>query len=241
MTEQRSFHHGDHSYDYSILFLPRRRKSIAIYVRPDASIEVRAPAQASYQQVHELMQKRAEWVVHHVNRILQASPVLPHEYINGEAHYYLGQRYALQTIQADGAAQLTLSHERFVVQGRDVDAVRVKTLLLAWYKQHAYQIFATRMQHIMDGMPWVNQLPPLGVRLMRKQWGSCSSTGRININLNLVKAPYHCIDYVLAHELCHLREHNHSKSFYNLMEKYAPNWKEHKMNLDALAVELLKK
>ena len=67
----------------------------------------------------------------------------------------------------------------------------------------------------------------------RAGWGSCSSKGVITFNLHLVKAPPECIDYVVAHEVCHLREHNHGKAFYALQEKLYPRWREAKARLKA--------
>ena len=74
---------------------------------------------------------------------------------------------------------------------------------------------------------------------MSKQWASCSPSGSINLNPCLIKAPRDCIDYVLTHEIRHLREHNHSKRYYSLLEKHYPNWGKVKSRLDGMAELLL--
>jgi predicted metal-dependent hydrolase len=74
---------------------------------------------------------------------------------------------------------------------------------------------------------------------MEHQWGSCSPAGSINLNPALIRAPRHCIDYVLLHEICHLKEHNHSKRFYALLEMHSPQWVDTKAELDQLAELLL--
>ena len=74
---------------------------------------------------------------------------------------------------------------------------------------------------------------------MEAQWGSCSPSGAIHLNPALIRAPRHCIDYVITHELCHLREHNHSKRFYALLQKHDPYWGATKAELDRLAELLL--
>ncbi len=71
------------------------------------------------------------------------------------------------------------------------------------------------------------------------QWGSCSPKGSININPALIKAPMQCIDYVLIHEICHLKEHNHSRRFYAMLAKYCVNWRKRKAELDKMAELLL--
>jgi hypothetical protein len=74
---------------------------------------------------------------------------------------------------------------------------------------------------------------------MKTQWGSCSPKGELLLNPLLVKAPGHCVDYVIFHELCHLKEHNHSQRFYELLGGLLPDWEKRKAELDGLAEQLL--
>ncbi len=74
---------------------------------------------------------------------------------------------------------------------------------------------------------------------MKTQWGSCSPAGTILLNPHLVKAPRECIDYVISHELCHLKEHNHSPRYYRLLAKIMPSWEAVKTRLDGMAELLL--
>jgi len=233
------FRYGDKRYEYSVQLMHSCKKSISIHVLPDGSVEVKAPAHTSTQKILETMNKRARWVVRHVERIQQQrSQILPREYISGETHFYLGRRYMLKVAQSD-VDQVKLVGGRFVVQCREVTKPKVKSLLDDWYREHAQQLFKRRLKIIAGNIAWLDKTPPVTVRLMKKQWGSCSPKGRISLNWHLVKASVECIDYVITHELCHLQEHNHSKRFYALMDKHYPDWKPVKATLDAAAELLL--
>jgi len=234
-----SFRYGDKTYEYAVQFLDSRKKSISIYVLPDASVEVKAPAHATKQRIAETMTRRARWVVRNVEKMhLYRSQVLPREYISGETHFYMGRRYVLKVVPSD-VNQVKLSRGRFVVQCKEVSREKVKALLEVWYKDHARQAFQKRLNAIAPNIEWLDGVPPMSVRAIKKQWGSCSPKGRISLNWNLVKAPVDCVDYVITHELCHLREHNHSKKFYALMDQHASGWKQIKGKLDGMSELLL--
>jgi len=234
-----SFRYGDKTYVYSVRFLSTRKKTVSIHVHPDASVEVKAPTETSAQKIVEVMTRRARWVVRHVEQMRKHQAlILPREYISGETHFYLGRRYVLKVIQSD-VDQVKLIRGTFRTECRSTDAEYVKALLDDWYKIHARDVFERRLSVVAASIDWLNQIPSISIRHMKKQWGSCSAHGRISLNWNLVKAPIECVDYVLTHELCHLREHNHSKKFYALLDRHAPNWKPVKAKLDGMAELLL--
>jgi len=212
---------------------------VSIRVLPDASVEVKAPRHTTPKKIIEVMAKRARWVVRHIEQMRQhRSLILPREYISGETHFYLGRRYMLKVVQSD-IDRVKLIRGSFMIECGEAHVEYVKALLDSWYKEHARQVFERRLIVVAANIEWLNQTPPISVRHMKKQWGSCSSLGRISLNWNLVKAPMECIDYVITHELCHLREHNHSKKFYALLDRYALGWKPIKTKLDGMAELLL--
>jgi predicted metal-dependent hydrolase len=110
-----------------------------------------------------------------------------------------------------------------------------------WYRHQAKQIFAERLivcyeqaRHL--GIPY----PQVVVREMKTRWGSCSGrTDRINLNTRLVQAPLACVDYVILHELCHFREHNHSSRYYQLLTSILPDWRHHKATLRDIGRRIL--
>ena len=239
MIAMPSFVYGEKTYEYSVQYLSSRKKSISIHVLPDATVEVKAPEHVEKYRIVETMQKKARWVVKHLEQIKNnMAHVLPREYVSGETHFYLGRRYQLKVILSD-INHVKLSHGMFMIETTDIHPDRIRSLLESWYETHARKTFVKRLPLVAANIDWLENIPPVTVRKMNKQWGSCSSAGRISLNWNLVKAPIDCIDYVITHELCHLKEHNHSKKFYALQDRHSPNWKTVKGKLDGMAESLL--
>ncbi|MDM0052726.1 M48 family metallopeptidase [Variovorax sp. J22R115] len=116
----------------------------------------------------------------------------------------------------------------------------IRSALDAWYATRAREVLAARMASVAASLKWVRTPPPLRLQPMKRQWGSCSPTGLLTLNPHLVKAPRDCIDYVIVHELCHLKEHNHGPRFHRLLEVEMPGWRAVKERLDGLAEQILR-
>jgi len=106
------------------------------------------------------------------------------------------------------------------------DANRVRHLLEGWYRDRATALLPTRIDRALASTTWLDVEPPsIRIRHLQARWGSTSSAGRITFNLELVKAPLACVDYVVAHELVHLRIQNHSPAFWRMLSRVMPDWK----------------
>lgn len=109
----------------------------------------------------------------------------------------------------------------------------IKLIIEKWYKRQAQEIFSTILDNCWSLFEaWGYIKPVFKVRKMRTRWGSMSSQGKMSLNLDLIKMPYKCIEYVIIHELCHLKHHNHGKGFYAALVKRLPDWKELKKILE---------
>ena len=209
------------------------QNKVEISILPNISVEVKAPEYCLLEDVKSKVLKRARWIVKTRNEMeMHRRDVLTRQYISGECHFYLGRRYVLKVIESD-INSVKLKQGFIIV--KSVDLGNVKKQLEGWYKKRALKYFKKRLKEISESIPWVDQEPPLRLFSMKKQWGSCSPKGLITLNPHLVKSTRECIDYVIIHELCHLKEHNHSPRFYQLLDQIMPGWKQVKAKLDSMA------
>lgn len=233
--------YGDRETDYHVALTERLTTKILIHVHPDGVVEVEAPPNREPTIIQAAVQKRARWIFDNLDSAKDARTyALPREYVGGETHFYLGRRYRL-LVREERAAPSSVKLVRGCIEivAPVADQAAIKRRLCHWYRVRAQDYFRRRLDHITASIDWLCVSPPMKLVRMEHQWGSCSPAGSINLNPALIRAPRHCIDYVLLHEICHLKEHNHSKKFYALLDKHAPNWVDTKAELDRLAEILL--
>lgn len=232
-----SFLYGDERIAFERVLRPQATSKVLIKVHPDCRVIVAAPEDADQEAVLSAVKKRGRWIYQQLRDFRkQLEHITPRHYISGESHYYLGKQYLLKVIEVpDQPEGVKLLRGKLEVTVECKSAERVKHLLTEWYKFRAREVFANRLNAMLEEALWVTGRPPLRILTMRTQWGSCSPNGRITLNPHLVKASRECIDYVILHELCHIAEHNHSERFYRLMSQVMPKWEPTKFKLDMLA------
>lgn len=236
-----SFRYGEERFNYEICYRSDRKQRIAIHVHPNASIRVDAPEGEDIARIHNAVLKRARWISNHTAQArARRAHVLPRSYVSGECHFYLGRRYQLKIIDANGERpQVKLLGGRLRVETHGHAPEAARKQLDRWYRERASEAFDRRLHEIAKRVSWIKKVPPMRLLKMRKQWGSCSPNGVVLLNPHLVKAPRECVDYVITHELCHLKEHNHSRRFYRLLYGIMPGWERVKVRLDGMAELLL--
>lgn len=211
----------------------RVRRSIAIHVEPDGRVVVDAPLQAADPDIRLAVTRRLAWIHRRMVEVENRTKMLtPREYVSGETVIYLGRRYRLKVVSSQGANQVRLRGGYLEVAVSDRSPETVRQELEMWFHARAKEFLPRRLAMMSARLKWVKTIPPLSIRRMSRQWGSCSPKGRISLNVALVRVPPVCIDYVLLHELAHLREHNHSLRFYRILQSHLPDWKRVKAQLD---------
>lgn len=217
-----------------------RRKTLAITVNPDLSVTVTAPADTELEQIKAKVRNRATWILKQQQFFRSFLPTTPpRRYVSGETHYYLGRQYRLKVIESrNEAVKLRGGYLEIYVAQKD-DRRRVERLLNDWYLRHAQTRFMRSLEACWEKVKRHEIVfPQLRIRRMKKRWGGCSRQGIIYLNPELIKAPSYCIDYVVTHELCHLKHPNHSKSFYELLSRTMPDWQSRKAKLEKMSVAL---
>jgi predicted metal-dependent hydrolase len=231
--EDLSLDYGSGRIDYRVV--RRDRKTLEIAVEPDASVVIAAPASASREAIEAMLRKRAAWVTRQQRFFAQFMPRVPErQFVPGETHLYLGRQYRLKVIPHVQQA-VKLSHGYFMVQThRPLSPDVTKGLIEDWYRQKAHAKFAERIEVVLKRFPDSELRRPRGlvVKHLKQRWGSMSPGARLLLNRRLIEAPVDAIDYVIAHELCHVTEPHHGAAFFDLLQQVMPDWGRRKLRLE---------
>ncbi len=218
----RTVRFGSRRLAYRLSFAETGR--LAISVHPDLSVTVRAPHRTPPAAVDARVRARAPWIVRQQRRFERLHPLpVARRFVSGETHLYLGRQYRLRVRR--GPESVHLSGPFLWVRARDPSPRTVARLVRQWYRDRAKAALRRRVTALLRALPWLAEHEPrFRLAELSRSWGSCGRSGTITLNVELVKAPASCIDYVLAHELCHLIERRHSRRFFSLMRRALPDW-----------------
>lgn len=234
-----SLRYGDEIISYSVRRRPERREGrIAVHVEPDGRVCVDAPVGAMQQSVHAAVSKRAPWIWRHARGASQrVSPLEGQRFVGGAPVLYLGRRYKLKIeVDAWAVAHCTLRGPNLRVAAPSDSEALIREQVAGWYLERARNVLPQRLAAIVHELPWIERPPTLRVRPMTRRWGSCSPAGVLTINPALMCAPRDCVDYVLLHELCHIKHADHSPAFYARLARHMPGWRGVRTRLHELAI-----
>lgn len=216
------------------------RRSIGITVQLGGDVVVTAPKRASMGKIYETLQEHCSWLRRQIVNLRDAPlPPPPPKWTDGEPHPFLGKAYPLRLIQSDEKGVWRTDSEILVHLPTPGKRERVRRLVEGWIQEEARAVFSHRMGVILRTTPAleVRVVPTLKLRRMKARWGSCSpEEGTILMNTHAIKVPLKLVDYILVHELCHLKVPNHSAEFWAHMDRCMPDWKRRKDALDRQAV-----
>jgi predicted metal-dependent hydrolase len=201
-----------------------RRRTLGITIHPNKSVSVRVPLRTPVKEIRAFVTRRAEWVLKVWNK-LDAKPSRQEQgYSCGAIFIYQGDEYRLE-FETGKRRSLQLRGGFLVLTTPEMPAEEtVRRMVDIWYRKKALDLVKERSvecHRMLQGecIP----LPPITIRPMKTRWGSHSyRTRRITLNLNLVKTPPACLDYVIIHELCHIKIRHHGPDFWRMVSHYVP-------------------
>ena len=211
-----------------------KRKTIALIVKPDGSLLVRAPMRATNKSIQEFVSRNTQWIEKTRVKIKAVSPPRPKQYLPGEEFEYLGNAYPLEIV-VEQNKDLLLEDGKFKLAASSQD--KAETVFERWYKQQARQILTERVEFhaCQNGFEYCS----IGITSARTRWGSCSAKGALNFSWRLIQAPMEAVDYVVIHELVHTVIHDHSRKYWRKLEQTLPDYRERRKWLKSNGHRLL--
>ena len=204
-----------------------RIRGIRLEIRHDTGLTVVVPRNYKQGQVQDILQKKTDWILRHLpgNKPVQM-PLFNKEVDHGEKISYMGNRVELIVISSGSKTSSAELRDRRLYINLNGGHENIVKVLEKWYRSQAALVFTAKADIHKEtmGLRYKNIL----IRGQKTRWGSCSHTGNLSLNWKLLLAPEPVIDYVIIHELAHLKHMNHSQRFWDFVARYCPDWKKYR-------------
>jgi predicted metal-dependent hydrolase len=199
------------------------RRSIALEIQSDGNLVIRAPRHVSHSFIQKLLRKKQQWIIEKQQILRERqSKATPKQYVQGEEFYYLGKSYKLDI--KDSFSVPIDFNSGFRISARYKD--NIKELIKQWYRQQAKKIIPQCVKQIADSHSF--EFTNIKITSAEKRWGSCTGKKTLNFSWRIIMLPPDIIEYIVLHELAHLKELNHSKNFWLEVKQMLPDYKKRK-------------
>lgn len=210
-------------FGFIVEVIRTQRKKTADVRVDDGAVSVVVPMKLTHDRISEILNSKRHWINQKIVMHRNAQPVSVKEFVSGESFSYLGRHYRLKVINGP-YKPVKLMQGRLIVTvpNGEGESNMVRNALVRWYKQHAEQKLQEKLKRyatLVDVNP-----ESVGVKSFKSRWGSCTSSGKIDFNWKIILAPNRIVDYVVVHELCHLKQHDHSTKFWKEVERVMPDY-----------------
>ena len=205
----------------------KKVKNINLRIRPNMEIYISAPMNLHSDYIENFIRSKEKWIKQVLQKIEEAKQnQLPSQYLSGEKHKYLGKEYELEVKQGN-SNRVSLKEGKIiltVISNIFENSDEKKKVMEKWYFENAQKVFVNAIQKWLEILD--ESIEKLSIKPMKSRWGSCNYVKRyINLNTELIKRTQFEIEYVVLHELTHLKYPNHGKGSYRYIENYMPNYK----------------
>jgi predicted metal-dependent hydrolase len=203
---------------------------------PNGSVRISAPRRMTLNTIRVFAISKLGWIKQQQVKLKEQERETPREYLNRESHYLWGKRYLLRVIEHDHSPSIELQHSRLLLRVPvGTDQQKMQLIVAQWYRNQiktAIRPVITRWASIMGV-----EVSGFHVQRMKTKWGSCNHiTGTIRVNTELAKKPKECLEYIVVHEMVHLIEPTHNRRFISIMDRFMPNWRFQRDQLNSLPV-----
>jgi len=212
-------------------------KNVHLSVFPPAGkVRIAAPLRMNLETIRIYAISKLGWIKQQQQKFRTQAREAPREYVNRESHYFLGKRYLLKVVEQDSSPTVKLKHSNIELHVRpNTDKAKKQAIMEEWYRDQLKTLVPPVIQKWEKVMGV--SLNQFATKKMKTKWGTCNSGAkRIWLNLELAKKPFHCIEYIIVHELVHLLEPTHNDRFIALMNTFLPEWKHLRNELNQLPV-----
>ncbi|MCU0407629.1 MAG: M48 family metallopeptidase [Bacteroidales bacterium] len=217
--------------EFRVIFSTRR--TIGLSVLPDTSVIIRAPFFTSGKTIEKIVREKSGWILKHTENY-RNNPVRKtnREFTAGEIHLYRGREVKLNCIMASKPFARIADDVLEVGLQKPGDPEAVRRLVERFYREEAGNILPGMFGSMLHRLQHYGFRPTgLIIRSMKRRWGSCSSKGMITLSTELIRVPEELAEYVIIHELCHLKHHNHGQGYYRLLSEVYPGYMEARKKL----------
>jgi predicted metal-dependent hydrolase len=211
------------SIRYQIIRSRQRKRTLALFIERNGTVVVRVPMRVTREEVDRFVKEKERWIRRKVIQVRERQEHLKSKgFVPGEEFFYLGRPYTLKiTPDENGQCPLVFRDDLFLLRADCRE--KAQDVFIRWYREQAETIIRQRILHYQDRV----QVHPRGERITsaKYQWGGCSARNTLTFAWRLMMAPLPVIDYVIVHELAHIREKNHSPRFWKIVEQHLPDYR----------------
>ena len=208
---------------YDLIRSRKRRRTISLLIKEDGRITVSVPYRTPEAEIERFLEERKSWICRKLSEKERLKKEAEKAFLPGEEFLFLGEWYPL-AVEENGHREppLKLSFGRFILNSDAAGEAR--EAFIEWYRKEAKEVIVNRAEIYSHRL----QLFPMKIRITnaRCRWGSCSRDNCLALSWRMIMAPLSIIDYVLMHELAHLKEKNHSRRFWGYLESILPDYRE---------------
>lgn len=219
---------------YNVQVTKKNIKNIILKVKADGTVTLSVPKRTTNTFIDSFLKSKNEWILKNIEKVTKfSSKSVDKLYKDGDNIEYLGKIYILEIFKSSYNSIEIVDNLFKVFTNKEINTKNIETLIYKWYRKNALKIFEVSLNKYSDLIG--EKFTSFKIRKMKRRWGSCRFISKIiTLNIELIKKPIECIDYVAFHEIAHLRYPHHQKEFWNFIALYMPDYKVRKERLDKI-------